>query len=330
MKKINSKAKVLLTILIAMLLFSACTANIGGENTPAPSATVTPTQSGLIGFIVFESQKINEYMAMHGFLETAETISKTAKLYRFNTQEEMLNQTQKAIDDSCDGVILDCSIYDYSQAVQILKDAEVPFVTLFNKSADDNINVYINNTNHYADIALVFAENIKEAGHEKGKILIYSDKDCTEVLNSFNSELTAYDFPFNTVCFEKKAEDSTAAKTELQEFLNQNPDVYAIYATNSSLTRLAMQTVEKAKATENIFVIGTSLTDTTIKLFESGLFGLCINPVNESAVVATHMLNDLINGQAVEDKVLSWHIAFSDTINKYAYIRDSAKELFGG
>ena len=79
-----------------------------------------------------------------------------------------------------------------------------------------------------------------------------------------------------------------------------------------------MQTVEKSNGKDKIFVIGTSLTDTTIKLFEKA-YSLCVNPVNEALVTATHTLNAMLKGQAVADKELSWHIANADTIHKYAY-----------
>lgn len=330
MKHIYSKAKVLLIILSCIILLSACAGNETEESTPTPDNTVPSIQSGLIGFIVFDSQKINEYMAMYGFLETAEYIGITGKLYRFKTQEELLSQTQKAIDDGCDGVVLDCSIYDYPQAITLLKQAQIPLVTVFNTSADENINIYINNTKHYADIALLFAEKIKESGQSSGKILIYSDKDSAEAAESFTSELKAYDYSYEVISYQNTAADTQGAIAELTEKLSQDSSIYGIFATNSSLTNIAVQTVEKSNGKDKIFVIGTSLTDTTIKLFEKGLFGLCVNPVNEALVTATHTLSAMLKGQAVEDKELSWHIANADTIHKYAYIRNNAKDLFGG
>ncbi|HMM30311.1 MAG TPA: hypothetical protein PKB13_00900 [Clostridia bacterium] len=331
---------------------------------PSPSPILENSVPHLIGFIIAGDGAIGTYMAMYGFLHTAEILGYPAKLYRATGIENAKKAVSEAVADGCKGLLVfdPSGINDEAVrlAVQSGLHVVVPYHTCSVEGIDANI---VADTSEYVEeVARGLSVRMIERSLKSGRILVYGSNTAA-IYEEFVQDIAAYYPQFGVAAFDRTAQSEQGAIDELAQFLLYNRDIKGMYVADSDLASIAVSARSKARSllkangtpsptpvpslapgttaapTPNpsllsdiiITVFASGLSDENYALFNgSDIYGLCIEPYYETAAQATMTLDKLINGDTVPSvSRVNRPIAYADTIDKYLAIQKQVKELFG-
>lgn len=282
-------------LLLMLMLFASCADN------SSPVTGDEGNRSGAIALIAPDPATDADYLLMHGFLDTADSLGLPARLFTFDGDTEGAGYTKRAADDGWAGAVLVGCDPDLASE---LTEAGIPVITLLSKFDDVNA-VLIDESEFYTDVADFMAEKLTSAGTESGTVLIYgADENADEIVSEFESVLSGF-----TV---KAYSDGMS--------MNSVCGIYAVTDTAGALD---------IADGGNIVVIGSSLTDDTAQQFDSGLYALCIAPYYEAAAQSVISMEKLLNGNSVpETDTLNRVIVTSSGISRYISERYRALLLF--
>ena len=331
---------------------------------PTPSPAVENSVQHLIGFIIADDGTIGTYMAMYGFLHTAEILGYPAKLYRATGIENAKKAVSEAIADGCKGLL----VFDPSgindEAVRLAVQSGMHVVVPYHACSVDGIdaNIVADTSEYVEEVARGLSVRMIERSLKSGRILVYGS-NTAPVYEEFVQDIAAYYPQFGVVAFDRTAQSEQGAIDELAQFLLYNRDIKGMYVADSDLASIAVSARSKAKSLLKangapsptpmpslapgttaapapnpsllsdiiITVFASGLSDENYALFNgSDIYGLCIEPYYETSAQATMTLDKLINGDTVPAvSRVNRPIAYADTIDKYLAIQKQVKELFG-
>ncbi|MCE5236714.1 MAG: hypothetical protein ABFC62_01370 [Clostridiaceae bacterium] len=331
------------------------------EQTPAPTGNNAPR---LIGFVIADDGAIGSYMAMYGFLHTAEILGYPAKLYRASGGEAAKNAVSEAVADGCKGLLVLNPNGVNDEAVRLAAQSGIHVIVPYDACGVEGIdaNIVADTSEYVEEVARGLSVRMTERGLKSGRILVYGN-DTSAVYASFVEDIQAYYPQFGVTSFDRAAADDEAAIDELARFLLYNRDIKGMYVADSNLASIAVKARARAKSifessgtpsptpspsldpnvtpspTPNpallksitITVFASGLSDENYALFNgSDIYALCIEPYYEAVAQSTMTLDKLLHGDTVPAvSRVNRPIAYADTIDKYLAIQQQVKDLFG-
>ncbi|HWS28481.1 MAG TPA: hypothetical protein VN512_00050 [Clostridia bacterium] len=333
----------------------------GTEGTPEPMEAAPPN---LIGLVIADDGAIGSYMAMYGFLHTAEILGYPAKLYRAADAPAAKAAVSEAVADGCKGLLMFDPNGVNDEAVRLVVESGVRVVVPYDACAVEGIDAQIvaDTSEYVEEIARGLSVRMTERSLKSGRILVYG-RNTADIYAQFVQDVSEYYPQYSVVSFDRVAADEEAAIDELAQFLLYNRDIKGMYVSDSDLASTAVKARARAKSifesegtpsptptpsldpnaaaapTPNpsllksitITVFASGLSDENYALFnDSDIYGLCIEPYYEAAAQATMTLDKLLHGDTVPAvSRVNRPIAYADTIDKYLAIQQQVKELFG-
>lgn len=334
------------------------------QATPAPTLNAAPK---LIGFVIDDDGAIGSYLAMYGFLHTAEIMGYPAQLYRAAGGEGAKAAVKEAVEDGCKGLLIFNPGGVNDEAVRLAVQSGVHVVVPYDACAVEGIdaNIVADTTEYVEEVARGLSVRMTERSLKSGRILVYGN-DTAAIYEGF-ARVIANDYPqYGVDAFDRAAADEQGAIDELATYLLYNRDIKGMYVADLGLAPIAVKARSKAQelfknhgtpsptiappatsaqpgatpeVTPNpgllksimITVFASGLSDENYKLFNgSDIYGLCIEPYYETAAQATMTLDKLLNGTTVPAlSRVNRPIAYAETIDKYLAIQQQVKELFG-
>ncbi|MEG1547751.1 MAG: hypothetical protein RR232_01670 [Clostridia bacterium] len=357
----------LIAIMLAAFGCAKPSSEQGNDNkeTPIPqeNANASDSRQALLGFIIDDDGSMAAYMAMYGFLRTAETLGYPAKLFRAKPGAPAQSAVQNAIDEGCTGLMVFNPGGVNDKAVKLAVDSGVNVVIPYHECAIPGINsnVVADTGEYIEELSRGLATRLTERSLKSGRILVYG-RDTAATCEQFARSIGEYYPQYTVDSFNRVAVDEEGAIEELAQYILYNRDIKGMYVADSDLASIA---VTARKRAQNVFsskgaptptpVQGTPvaapaltpnpnlLTSITVTIFASGLsdenyklfndsdiYALCIEPYYEAATQATMYLDKLTGGDEIPERArINRPIAYADTIDKYTAIFDRMKEMFG-
>jgi ABC-type sugar transport system substrate-binding protein len=318
----------------------------------------------LIGFVIADDGAVGSYMAMYGFLHTAEILGYPAKLYRAPDASSAKAAVSEAVADGCKGLLMFSPNGVNDEAVRLAVESGVRVVVPYDACTVEGIDAQIvaDTSEYVEEVARGLSVRMTERSLKSGRILVYG-RNTADIYTQFVQDVGEYYPQFSVVSFDRTAADEESAIDELAQFILFNRDIKGMYVADSDLASIAVKARTRAKSifesegtpsptlapvlspnitaaptpnpsllkTITITVFASGLSDENYALFnDSDIYGLCIEPYYEAAAQATMTLDKLLHGDTVPAvSRVNRPIAYADTIDKYLAIQQQVKELFG-
>ncbi|HWR18497.1 MAG TPA: hypothetical protein VN608_02675 [Clostridia bacterium] len=331
------------------------------EATPAPTEAAP---LNLIGFVIADDGAVGSYMAMYGFLHTAEILGYPAKLYRAANATAAKAAVSEAVADGCKGLLMFNPNGVNDEAVRLAVESGVRVVVPYDACTVEGIDAQIvaDTSEYVEEVARGLSVRMTERSLKTGRILVYG-RNTADIYAQFVQDVSEYYPQYGVVSFDATAADEEAAIDELAQFLLYNRDIKGMYVADSDLASTAVKARSRAQSifesegtpsptiapelspnataaptpnpallkTIMITIFASGLSDENYALFNgSDIYGLCIEPYYEAAAQSTMTLDKLLNGDTVPAvSRVNRPIAYAATIDKYLAIQQQVKELFG-
>ncbi|MEG1559861.1 MAG: substrate-binding domain-containing protein [Clostridia bacterium] len=316
-------------MLFVILVFCSC-APADPSNSPSSLPEITPKRNevdSLMALIIEDTGDTDAYLAMHGFLRTAESFGVPVRLYRVNPNDSAITQAQTAYADGCVVFCITNPGAKNNDAIAYLNERKVSVVTLFDSADSVNYSVSVDNKDYTEDCARSLGDRLRARSLTGGTILIYSFGNGN---GGFSEAVSKYYPEFSVKGLTRKAANDTAALTELTAYIKANPDIVGIYVSERENVHIMMSAISNAGIKDKVSVIGTGLSEKNIELFEKGLYALSIIPNYEAGANAATLCYKLMRGENDKNAiVLNRHIVYEATLEKYKTLFDQCIDWFG-
>lgn len=346
----------------------------GAPPTDDPRESVTPQtksdESGkLLGFVIEDDGALSSYMAMHGFLHTAENLCIPAKLYRAKSGAEAVEAVKQAAAEGCDALLIRNRNGENDEAVALSISLGIRTAVPYDACsiAGLDVNVTADESEYTEDLARGLADRLRGRDLKSGRILVYGEAaDVEACYAAFETAIKNY-YPQYTLQAYIKTGTDQAALEELTQYLLYNRDVKGMYVATASLATIVVEARNTASrlfrtngtpsatiapsetnalaaegqpaATPNpalltqisITVFATGISDENLALFNgSDIYALCIEPYYDASAQAVMLLDRLLSGgEAAKNSRVNRPIVYAETIDRYLAIYQQAKEMFG-
>lgn len=264
MKRLDTRARVLVWLVLTMLLCAGCAKLHLPLSQPEAEPVATATETAavqtaapiavkrvpqLIGFIVYDDGSDKACMSMHGFLHMSENLGYPAKLYRAEAGETALSAVDAAIQDGCKGLLIQNENGANDQAVQKAVDAGLRVVVAYDRCSIEGItaNVIADDTEYVEEVTRGIASRMMERSLKSGRILLYGAAPET-VSAPFEAAVQTYFPQYKTVVFQRQAATEEEAVEELSNFLLYNRDIKGMYVSDSAHASIAVKGRAKAQS----------------------------------------------------------------------------------
>lgn len=265
MKKITS---ILSTILVSALLFTACST---GEKTEAE----TPSNDAKYVVGLSMNTQTNPF-----FVDVKDGVQKAADekgitLYVTDAQNDpsiQMKDIENLITKKPDAIIIDPTDSDaIVAAVELCNDANIPVFTMDRES---NGGVVISHIGYDAiKSGRIAGEYIAEQLDGKGKIVelqgIMGTNVAQDRSKGFNEIISAND-GIEIVATQVADFDRAKAMSVMENILQANPQIDALYAANDEMLLGALEAIEAAGRTDEIIKIGCDAIDDTLEVIKNG------------------------------------------------------------
>ncbi|HOF94141.1 MAG TPA: substrate-binding domain-containing protein [Clostridia bacterium] len=365
-------------LLCALCLVSCAKPSAADDIAPAASPTPKPevkanapinVSGTLIGFVVPEAVDEALYLAMHGFLRTAENLGYPAKLFRAAQGIASVAMVEQAAREGCAGLLVWDENGTNAAAIKRANELSIPVVVPYYKSSEEGVlaNPQADLLGYTEEVALSLAQRMQERECKAGKILVYGTSP-EAAYGGFVEAVAAYYPQFNVAYFKCSNVDEQAAVDELAEHILWNRDIKGLFCTDRNGARIAVRARQaaqnlfkrngapEAKATPKIVeaaaetplpsatpvpegliksivitVAGYGFNEDTISLLrKNDINALVLEPYYDASAHAVMLLDRILNGQSVSaSSTLNMPIVRLATLEKYELIYNQAKEWFG-
>ena len=212
--------------------------------TPAPYEL-----SEKLCMIIDDDGSIGAYMAMYGFLHTAEIMGYPAKLYRAKAGAESEAAVRTAADEGFGALLIFDQAGANDAAVSLAVSCGMKVVVPYYECAVPGIasNVVADTSEYVEEVCRGLAARMSERSLKSGRILLYGN-DTSVCYDSFVAAVTQYHPQYGVVSFNRTAADDEAAIDELAQFILYNRDIKGMYVVDNGLAPIAVSARSRAQS----------------------------------------------------------------------------------